>query len=71
MADNLPRDLRGQGYEKLKVGLQLYSIRDTMKADMDAAFKAVKKMGCDYVEFAGVDPVEYIRRFAGRVRSST
>ncbi|MBQ4109504.1 MAG: sugar phosphate isomerase/epimerase [Clostridia bacterium] len=39
--------------KKFKVGLQLYSIRDAMEKDMDAALKAVKEMGYDYVEFAG------------------
>ncbi len=39
--------------KKFKVGLQLYSIRDKMEEDMDAALKAVKEMGYDYVEFAG------------------
>lgn len=39
--------------KNLKVGLQLYSIREAMEADMDAALKAVKEMGYDYVEFAG------------------
>lgn len=39
--------------KNLKVGLQLYSIRDAIKEDMDAAFKAVKEMGYDYVEWAG------------------
>lgn len=39
--------------KNLKVGLQLYSIRDAIKKDMDAAFKAVKEMGYDYVEWAG------------------
>ena len=38
---------------ELKIGLQLYSIRDKMEADMDAALKAVKEMGYDYVEMAG------------------
>lgn len=37
----------------LKVGLQLYSIRDDMKNDMDNTLKKVKDMGYDYVEFAG------------------
>lgn len=36
-----------------KVGLQLYSIREEMKADMDGTLKKVKEMGYDYVEFAG------------------
>lgn len=39
--------------KKFKVGLQLYSIKDAMQQDMDAALKAVKEMGYDYVEFAG------------------
>ena len=39
--------------KKFKVGLQLYSIRDKMAEDMDAALKAVKEMGYTCVEFAG------------------
>lgn len=39
--------------KKFKVGLQLFSIREEMEKDMDAALKAVKEMGYDYVEFAG------------------
>ncbi len=39
--------------EKLKVGLQLYSIRDVMKDDVEDALKMVKEIGYDYVEFAG------------------
>ncbi|MDF2820271.1 MAG: sugar phosphate isomerase/epimerase [Clostridiales bacterium] len=38
---------------ELKVGLQLYSIRDDMQNDVDATLKQVKDMGYDYVEFAG------------------
>jgi len=37
----------------LKIGLQLYSIRDKMEQDMDTALKKVKEAGYDYVEFAG------------------
>lgn len=37
----------------LKVGLQLYSIRDKMEQNMDEALKNVKAIGYDYVEFAG------------------
>ena len=36
---------------KLKVALQIWSIRDELDKDMDAALKAVKEMGYDYVEF--------------------
>ena len=39
--------------EKMQVGLQLYSIRNAMNADMEAALKAVKEMGYDCVEIAG------------------
>ena len=37
----------------LKIGLQLYSVRDDMAQDMYAALKKVKEIGYDYVEFAG------------------
>lgn len=37
----------------MKVGLQLYTIRDLMEMDMDAALCAVSKAGYEYVEFAG------------------
>ncbi|MDP4133498.1 MAG: sugar phosphate isomerase/epimerase [Bacillota bacterium] len=37
----------------IKVGLQLYSIRDFMEKDMDETLKQVKEIGYDYVEFAG------------------
>ncbi len=37
----------------LKIGLQLYSVRDDMEKDMYAALKKVKEIGYDYVEFAG------------------
>lgn len=50
--------------KKFKVALQLYSIRDDMAKDMDAALKAVKEMGYDYVEFAG-----YFEHTAEEVRS--
>ena len=39
--------------KNFKVALQLYSIREDMASDMDAALGAVKAMGYDYVEFAG------------------
>lgn len=50
--------------KKFKVALQLYSIRDDMAKDMDAALKAVKEIGYDYVEFAG-----YFDHTAEEVRS--
>lgn len=37
----------------IKIGLQLYSVRDDMEKDMYAALKQVKEIGYDYVEFAG------------------
>lgn len=39
--------------KNFKVGLQLYSVRDKMEADMEATLKQVKEIGYDYVEFAG------------------
>lgn len=39
--------------KKFKVGLQLYSIREDMAKDMDSALREVKRIGYDYVEFAG------------------
>lgn len=50
--------------KKFKIGLQLYSIRQEMEKDMDAALKAVKEMGYDYVEFAG-----YFGKTAEEVKS--
>ena len=38
----------------LPVGVQLYSIRDSVEADMHAALKKVKELGYDGVEFAGL-----------------
>ncbi len=37
----------------IKIGLQLYSIRDKMEADMEKALAEVKRIGYDYVETAG------------------
>ena len=39
---------------KMKIGLQLYSIRDAMQADFYGTLKKVKEMGYDAVEFAGL-----------------
>lgn len=39
--------------KKFKIGLQLYSVRDDMKADMRKTLQEVKDMGYDCVEFAG------------------
>lgn len=39
--------------KKFKVGIQLWSVRDAVEADMEATLKALKEMGYDYVEFAG------------------
>lgn len=48
----------------LKVGLQLYSIRDKMESDMEAALRTVKEIGYDYVEFAG-----YFGKSAEQIRA--
>ena len=37
----------------IKVGLQLYSLRDDMARDFEGTLKKVKEIGYDYVEFAG------------------
>lgn len=50
--------------KNFKIGIQLYSIREEMEADMDAALGAVKAMGYDYVEFAG-----YFGKTAEEVRA--
>lgn len=39
--------------KKFKVALQLYSIRNDMRENMEEALKTVKEIGYDYVEFAG------------------
>lgn len=38
----------------MKYGLQVYTVRDVINADFDAAFKAIKKIGYDYVELPGL-----------------
>jgi sugar phosphate isomerase/epimerase len=38
---------------KLPIALQLYSLRDSCKADLPATLKSVAEMGYDAVEFAG------------------
>lgn len=44
---------RGKIMSNLKIGLQLYSVRDKMENDMAATLKTVKEIGYDYVELAG------------------
>ncbi len=39
---------------KLPIGIQLYSVRDDMKADFAGTLKKIKEMGYDAVEFAGL-----------------
>ena len=39
---------------KLPIGLQLYSVRDDLKADFKGTLKKVKEMGYEGVEFAGL-----------------
>lgn len=45
--------INGVVMKKLKVALQLYSVREEMQKDMDNALKTIKEIGYDYVEFAG------------------
>lgn len=39
----------------MKIGLQLYSVRDVLAQDFEGTIRAVKAMGYDGVEFAGLD----------------
>lgn len=39
--------------KKFNVGLQLYTVRNSMKEDFEGTLKAVSEMGYEYVEFAG------------------
>ena len=39
--------------KQFKIGLQLYSVRDAIAADLVGTLKAVKAMGYDYIESAG------------------
>lgn len=48
----------------MKIGLQLYSVRDAMEKSIEDTLKEVKKMGYDYVEFAG-----YFGHSAEEIRS--
>ncbi len=50
--------------ENIKIGLQLFSVRDKMAEDMEGTLKAVKEMGYDCVEFAG-----YFDKSAEEIRS--
>ena len=39
--------------KKFNVGIQLYGVRESMKADFEGTLKAIADMGYEYVEFAG------------------
>lgn len=39
--------------KKFNVGIQLYGVKEAMKNDFFGTLEAIKKMGYDYVEFAG------------------
>ena len=39
--------------KKFNVGIQLYGVRNSMKADFEGTLKALRDMGYEYVEFAG------------------
>lgn len=49
---------------RFKLGLQLYTVADKMKEDMEATLKAVSEMGYECVEFAG-----YFGKTAQEVRA--
>ena len=39
--------------KKLKVGIQLFGVRNSMQKDFEGTLKALSEMGYEYVEFAG------------------
>lgn len=39
--------------KKFKIGIQLYGVKEAMKADFEGTLKAIADMGYEYVEFAG------------------
>ncbi|MDP4119231.1 MAG: sugar phosphate isomerase/epimerase [Bacillota bacterium] len=55
--------------KKFKIGLQLYSVRDDLKKDFEGTLQKIKKMGYDYVEFAGYynRSAEEIKEILGRI----
>jgi sugar phosphate isomerase/epimerase len=48
----------------VKIGIQLYSLRDEMAKDMENTFRRVAEMGFEFVEFAG-----YFGRSAEEIRT--
>ena len=38
--------------KKFKVGIQLYGVKEAMKADFEGTLKAIADMGYEYVELA-------------------
>lgn len=61
----LPRDAFGLGRRLQPVGVQLYTVRDLMKADFEGTLAAVAKVGYKEVEFAG-----YFGRTPDQVRAA-
>ena len=49
----------------MEYGLQMYSVRDITKTDLEGAMKAVAEMGYTYVEFAGFSATALRRSRAG------
>ena len=37
----------------MKSGVQIYSLRDVAKADLDEALRILNRLGCKVIEFAG------------------
>lgn len=61
----LPHDMLGMRRRLQPVGLQLYTVRDLMKADFEGTLAAVAKVGYKEVEFAG-----YFGRTPGQVKEA-
>ena len=55
--------------KKIPVALQLYSVREDMKADFEGTLKKVKEMGYDGVEFAGLfdNDVQDVKRMCQQI----
>src|SRR5262245_65175590 len=60
------RSARGAKIDK--VGIQLYTVRDQMKADVEGTLARIAQIGYKQVEFAGYfdHPPEHIRAFLDR-----
>jgi hypothetical protein len=47
----LPWALKTQAHQAVPIGLELYSVREALKQDVDGTLRSVAKMGYQCVEF--------------------